>query len=87
MGSDGGAPTDSLSGPTVVVWPNGGWQVSDAYMAARQHQSSKVMLELGRTGSKDSRLMTMNSTRRREASIIKETAAEKSLYTTRGGES
>lgn len=27
-----GSLTDSWSGPIVVVWPSGGWQVSDAYM-------------------------------------------------------
>lgn len=28
--------TESLSEAMVVVWPNGGWQVSEAYMVAKQ---------------------------------------------------
>jgi hypothetical protein len=36
-----------VSGLTVVVWPNGGWQVSDAYIIDEEDASYRVMLEQG----------------------------------------
>jgi hypothetical protein len=37
--------TDVVSGPMVVVWPKGGWHVSDAYIVAWIERSYQVKLE------------------------------------------
>jgi hypothetical protein len=35
--------TDSVSGVITVVWPRGGWQMSEAYMAAWLKRDRRTM--------------------------------------------